>query len=100
MDQQSSLEHLTAAIDAMTQQLRETSQQIDAAKRDLSQSRWLQPLRAMSRKLANMTLKTLPRVTRQMQRTWEQAAREQLTDQYSRWAAELNAVQDNLHDQV
>jgi len=96
----SSLERLTAELDTLTQRLQDTSQQIDAAQRDQSQPRWLQSLRTMTRKLANATLKSLPRVTRQMQRTWEQSARDQLTNQYNQWTAELDAVRDRAHDPI
>jgi uncharacterized protein YukE len=96
----SSLERLTAELDTLTQRLQDASQQIDSAKRDLSQPRWLQALRALTRKLANATLKSLPRVTRQMQRTWEQTARDQLTSQHNQWAVELDAVRDRAHDSI
>ncbi|MCC7446860.1 MAG: hypothetical protein IT324_05550 [Anaerolineae bacterium] len=94
----SSLDRLRAELDTMTQRLQDTSQQIDSAKRNLGQPRWLQSLRAMTRNLANTTLKSLPRVTRQMLRAWEQAARDQLTSQYNQWTAELDAVRDKAHD--
>ncbi len=96
----SSVERLTAELDTLTQRLQDTNQQIDAAKRDLGNPRWLQALRSLTRKLANTTLKSLPRITRQMQRDWEQVAREQLTSQYSQWTAELDAARDRAHDSI
>ncbi|MCC7450216.1 MAG: hypothetical protein IT324_22550 [Anaerolineae bacterium] len=96
----SSLDRLRAELDTMTQRLQETSHQIDSAKRDLSNPRWLQSLRTLTRKLVNIMLKSLPRVTRQMQRGWEQAAKDELTSQYNQWAAELDAARDMAHDSI